>query len=307
MQSFEFFSTDAICHLKGITLSAIYEQVLSSAPGRKSDTGQITTLVSADIDKISTLRYTIMATFMVPVEVLVAGVILYQSLGWSCLPGLLFLLVTRAPISFYSSRFQGIAQNRVMLSIDARVRRVNDTIRGLQSIKMFGRGSSFAAWIGEKRKVELQSIWRKWIVVVLSDSVSNLAVLISLIMSLGCYTLVAKLPLQPSVIFTVLSVFNTLQKMLSLAVIGASTYAQSMVSLNRLTTFLDQTRAEKAEVVDMPLVNTSSRSDKIGCTGATAHVHNDMGDAISVVTNATVEILRGKVNLIIGKTGYNYS
>lgn len=304
MQTFEFFSTDAICHLKGMIISRIYEQILVSKPGIKLDAGLVTNLVSADIDKLSTLRYTIMAAFMVPVEVFVASLLLYQSLGWSCLPGLAILLVTRAPIAFYFSKFQGVAQSRVMSAIDARVRRVSDTIKGLQFVKMLGQETSFVKWIGEKREAELHTIWRKWILAALSDSVSSLFVLVPLVLSLAMYTLVARMPLQPSVVFTVLSVFNTLQKMLSLTVIGASTYAQSMVSLKRLSAFLDEPTSTSLDGLDINLLLDRSRPEAVfGCKNATMHVHGTDSTAEPVIKNATIDIIRGGLNLIVGKTG----
>ncbi|KAF7560128.1 hypothetical protein G7046_g4026 [Stylonectria norvegica] len=304
MQTFEFFSTDAICHLKGMVISVIYQRILSSKPGSKPDVGQVTNHVSADIDKLATLRYTIMAAFMVPVEVLVASVLLYQTMGWSCLPGIGIMLATRVPISWYFSKFQGMAQSRVMSAIDARVRRVSEAIKGLQTIKMLGQGASFVGWVGDKRQAELHELWRKWFVVALSDSVSNVFVLVPLILSLAMYTLVAKMPLDPSVVFTVLSIFNTLQKMLGLTVIGASTYAQSMVSLERLVAFLDKDIAGAFENdVIPPSTDVPKSTELFGCKDAEILGQTDGGELCPIVSNASITLVRGGLNLIVGKTG----
>ena len=301
MQTFEFYSTDAICHLKGIVISDIYQRILASKPGAKPDVGQVSNYISADIDKLTTLRYTIMAMFMVPVEVLVATVLLYQTLGWSCLPGLGIMLVPRVPISWYSSKFQGAAQSQVMSTIDARVRRVTEAIQGLQTIKMLGQGASFVRWIDEKRNADLHALRHKWIVVVLSESISNMFVLVPLVLSLALYTLIVKESLDPSVVFTVLSVFNTLQKMLGLTVIGASTYAQSMVSLGRLVGFLDD---NLTTTLDESLRNDVSESSGIfGCKNATILVQDHQGRIVSAIHDANFDLVRGGLNLVLGKTG----
>ncbi|KAL2678677.1 hypothetical protein Neosp_009428 [[Neocosmospora] mangrovei] len=291
MQTFEFFSTDTICRLKGMVICVIHKKILKQRDGGRIDVGQVTNHVAADIDKVSILRYTIMAGFMVPVEVAVASVILYQTLGWSSVPGLALIVITRIPISWYVNRYQGRAQSQVMGAIEARVRRVSEVIDGLQTIKMLGQSLAFTLWIGEKRKAELRAIWRKLVIATASETLSSAFVLIPLILSLCIHTLIAGHRLSPAVVFTVVSVFNTLKGMMSLAVIGVSTHAQAMVSVDRVVQFLDQDVGSLLEQDNITF--TTPYSDESRADGANDLGARDASIAVRLPDNSRRTILRG--------------
>ncbi|KAK7427609.1 hypothetical protein QQZ08_005884 [Neonectria magnoliae] len=309
MQTFESFSTDTICHFKSMVTSTIFEKLLKQKPGMRPDSGQITNHVAADLEKISVLRYSVMAGFMVPVEVVVASVLLYQTMGWSYVPGLVIIVVTRVPISWYISQFQGHAQSVVMAAIDARVRRVSEVVKGLQTVQMLGQATAFRAWIDEKREKELQAIWAKMKIVVTSDTLSAGFVLIPLIVSLSLYTMLAELPLTPTMVFTVVSIFNTLKNMMSLAVVGVSTHAHAMVSLRRVLAFLDgelslsddwmSDSTEFNYTDDEPSVSQSP----FGARNATIQVYGSDGSTRTILKNVDFRLVKGGLTVISGKTG----
>ncbi|RSL41277.1 hypothetical protein CEP54_015873 [Fusarium duplospermum] len=309
MQTFEFFSTDTICRLKGMVICVIHKKILKQREGGRIDVGQVTNHVAADIDKISILRYTIMAGFMVPVEVAVASVILYQTLGWSSLPGLALIVITRIPISWYVNRYQGRAQSRVMEAIEARVRRVSEVIDGLQTIKMLGQSLAFTLWIGEKRKAELRAIWKKLVIATASETLSSAFVLIPLILSLCIYTFIAGHHLSPAVVFTVVSVFNTLKGMMSLAVIGVSTHAQSMVSVDRVVQFLDQdvdSLLEQDDTVFTTPYSDESRVNEaieLGARNVSVAVRLPDNSRRTILRGLSFQVSRGGLTVITGKTG----
>ncbi|CAH0031238.1 unnamed protein product [Clonostachys rhizophaga] len=306
MQTFESFSTEGICHLKSMVTSTIFEKLLKQKPGVRPDSGKVTNHVAADLDKIAVLRYTIMAGFMVPVEVAVASVLLYQTIGWSYVPGLIVMAAARIPISWYINRFQGRAQSVVMNAIDARVRRVSEVIKGLQTVQMLGQSLVFERWVDEKREAELAAIWNKMKIVVTSDTLSSSFVLVPLILSLGFYTMVEGRPLTPAVVFTTVSIFNTLKNMMSLAVIGVSTNAQAMVSLRRVLDFLDEESSQgdfwngsddaRYQDVDRP-------PPILGAREGTVQALCQSGNWRTVVQKANFDLVAGGLNVITGKTG----
>ncbi|KAJ9145096.1 putative ABC transporter [Pleurostoma richardsiae] len=306
MQTFEYLSTQGICHLKSTVICTVHHKLLKHRPGQRPDAARITNHIAADVDKMATLRYSIMAGFMVPVEVVTASLLLYDTIGWAYVPGLLVILLTRVPISWYVNRYQGLAQTRVMAAVDARVRRVGEVVRALQTIKMLGRASAFTAWIDEKRQAELQSIWRKLIIMTVSETVSSAFVLVPLTMSLGIYTLGAGMPLTPSVAFTVAAVFKTLKEMLSLAVIGVSTYAQGTASLRRVVLFLDD---DLERILDDETPAVSSGADSyldgklFGARDATVGYYSLDGSVSPVLRHCSFDLVTGGLNVIVGKTG----
>ncbi|KAM5368074.1 hypothetical protein ACJZ2D_009678 [Fusarium nematophilum] len=309
MQTFESFSTDTICRLKAMVICVIHKKVMNQRCGSRIDAGQMANHVAADIDKISILRYTIMAGFMVPVEVAVASIMLYQTIGWSSVPGLAIIVITRIPISWYVSRYQGRAQSRVMAAIEARVRRVSEVIDGLQTIKMLGQSAAFSSWIGEKRASELRAIWKKLVVSTASETVSSAFVLIPLILSLCIHVLMAGNRLTPAVVFTVVSIFNTLKGMMSLAVIGVSTHAQAMVSVDRMVEFLDQDVHSLLESDDTALTtpyrdeSTGQVPLSLGARNASIAVRLPDGSRRTILRGICLEVPRGGITVITGKTG----
>lgn len=306
MQTFEYFSTQNICYLKGMVIYTIYQKLLRQRPGYHPDAGQVTNHVAADIDKIALIRYSIMGVFMVPVEVAVASVLLYQTIGWSYIPGLLVILVTRIPISWYVNRYQGLAQSRVMAAVDSRVRRVSEVVNGLQTIKMLGQSLAFSQWVGEKRKGELSALWKKLLVVTASETISSASVLVPLVMSLSIYTLGAGMSLTPAVVFTVVSVFGTLKAMLSLAVVGVSTYAQATVSLKRVVKFLDDDPdflIESGVIECFSDSNSTPSNGLFGAENVTVILPSKDGDVKPVLKDVNLSLVQGRLNLIIGKTG----
>ncbi|EMR67731.1 putative abc bile acid protein [Eutypa lata UCREL1] len=247
-----------------------------------------------------------MGVFMVPVEVAVASVLLYQTIGWSYIPGLLVILVTRIPISWYVNRYQGLAQSRVMAAVDSRVRRVSEVVNGLQTIKMLGQSLAFSQWVGEKRKGELSALWKKLLVVTASETISSASVLVPLVMSLSIYTLGAGMSLTPAVVFTVVSVFGTLKAMLSLAVVGVSTYAQATVSLKRVVKFLDDDPdflIESGVIECFSDSNSTPSNGLFGAENVTVILPSKDGDVKPVLKDVNLSLVQGRLNLIIGKTG----
>ncbi|KAI1077702.1 hypothetical protein F5B20DRAFT_583110 [Whalleya microplaca] len=306
MQTFESFSTQNICYLKGMVIYTIYRKLLQQPPGCHPDLGQVTNHVAADVDKIAMLRYTIMAGFMVPVEVAVASVLLYQTIGWSYVPGLLVILITRIPISWYVSRYQKLAQSHVMTTIDSRVRRVSEVVNGLQTIKTLGQSFAFCRWVNEKREAELEAIWKKLIIVTASETISSASVLVPLVMSLSIFALGAGMPVTPAVLFTVLSIFSTLKSMLSLAVTGTSAFAQTSVSLGRVVGFLDEDSTfllKDGQTGVFSDLDQAASSNVFGAENAIIGLPSSDGSVNPILSNVNLELIRGQLNLITGKTG----
>ena len=293
MQTFEFFSTQNIGFLKATVIYAVYHKLLRQRSGQAADTARVINHITADVDKMATLRYSIMAAFMVPVEIVVASVLLYRAIGYAYLPGLAVILVTRVPVSWIAGHYQGAAQARIMAAIDARVRRVNEVVQALSTVKMLGQTAAITRWIGESRQAELHSIWRKLVIIIIGDAVSGALVLLPLVVSLGFYTLGSGgQPLTPSVAFTVAAVFKTLKEMLSLAIIGAGTFAQAKTSLQRVVSFLDEGPENMLDDEGNEIVPFSDELD--------------FSQEPAFPGSPGLTFVTGGLNVITGKTGYVY-
>lgn len=239
MQTFEYFATHTIGDAKACITTAVYQKFIVLGEYQNVDVGQLQSNISADIDRLGTLRYTMMTVFMMPVELIAGSVILYRIMGWYYLPSLAFLLVTRYPLSKFIVSAQSSAQSKILQATDKRVTKTSESIRAMAAIKVLGHAQPFIERIIGERNQELGAIWEKMQVIVASESVSSLFTFIALLLSLVLYTVVGGMPLKPDIVFTVMAVFNIVNSMLGLSVLGAGQYAQAAVSLNRLGGFLD--------------------------------------------------------------------
>jgi len=240
MQTFEYYATHAIGDAKACITTAVYRKLMLLQADAAVDVGQLQSNISADIDRLGTLRYTMLTAFMAPVEIILSSIILYRMVGWYYIPSLAFLLVTRYPLNKFIVSVQTKAQSGVLQGTDERITKTSESIRAMAAIKILGHVQPFIQRILGARDRELAAIWHKMQVMVASESVSSALTFLALLFCLLLYTIVGKMPLEPGVVFTVVVVFNIVNSMFSLSVLGASQYAQATVSLDRLSKFLDQ-------------------------------------------------------------------
>lgn len=240
MQTFEYYATHAIGDAKACITTAVYRKLMLLQADAVVDAGQLQSNISADIDRLGTLRYTVLTVFMAPVEIILSSIILYKIVGWYYIPSLIFVLVTRYPLNKFIVSAQTKAQSGVLQGTDERITKTSESIRAMAAIKILGHVQPFIQRILGARDRELDAIWRKMQVIVASESVSSALTFLALLFCLLLYTIVGKMPLEPGVVFTVVVVFNIVNSMFSLSVLGAGQYAQATVSLDRLGKFLDQ-------------------------------------------------------------------
>lgn len=260
MQTFEYYATHTIGDAKTCITTAVYRKLMLQQADAAVDVGQLQSNISADIDRLGTLRYTILTAFMAPVEIIFSSTILYRIVGWYYIPSLVFLLVTRYPLNKFIVVAQTKAQSGVLQGTDERITKTSESIRAMTAIKILGHAQPFIQRILGARNRELDAIWRKMQVIVASESVSLALTFLALLLCLLLYTIVGKMPLEPGVVFTVVVVFNIVNSMFSLSVLGAGQYAQANVSLNRLSKFLDQ--PEKAAYPRDEATNTGETASQ---------------------------------------------
>lgn len=243
MQTFEYYATHAIGDAKSCITTAVYRKLMMLQADAAVDVGQLQSNISADIDRLGTLRYTMLTAFMAPVEIILSSIILYKIVGWYYIPSLVFLLVTRYPLNKFIISAQTKAQSGILEATDERITKTTESIRAMTAIKILGHVQPFIQRILGARNRELDAIWRKMQVIVASESVSSALTFLALLLCLLMYTVLGKMPSEPGVVFTVVVVFNIVNSMFSLSVLGAGQYAQTSVSLDRLSKFLDQPEA----------------------------------------------------------------
>jgi ABC-type multidrug transport system fused ATPase/permease subunit len=299
MQTFEYFATHTIGDWKSLIVASVYQKMTMLEADADIDVGQLQSIISVDIDRLGTLRYTAMTAFMVPVEFITASILLYRVIGWYYVPSLLFLLVTRYPLSRFIILEQTKAQSAIVRATDRRITRTSESIRALLMIKILGNAQSFIKRILDERKQELHAIWLKMRIIILSESLSSSCSFLAMVVSLCLFIFAGKRPLAPDVVFTLVAVFNIIKSMLTLSVLGAGQYAQAMVSLQRLSEFMD--RKTSPVVTDKTqLTMQAQKLDRRAPSSTTAQV---FGEFNHTQASLDVEFARCGLNVITGDTG----
>lgn len=297
MQAFEYLSTHTTGNLKTMIISAVYERLLASPLSKSLDIGRIHNHISVDVDKLATLRYTIMALFMVPVQILVASLILYDAVGWAYLPGLGLLLCTRYPLSKFISTTLGSAQSHILNNSDSRLAKVTESIRSITTITMLGQAKPFIDQILDIRNRELLALWKKAQILTAAESTSEGLVFVSLALCLGLHTLVRGNKLEADVAFVMVAVFNLIKNMLNLAVVGSSQYTQAITSLRRISSFLDSgdlvydCEGQRVQALQKEEISVADRNK--GFDKPTGQPTESL-------------LTKGGLNIICGETGYGY-
>ncbi|RHZ50735.1 putative ABC transporter [Aspergillus thermomutatus] len=120
-----------------------------------------------------------------------------------------------------------------------------------------------------------------------------------MVLSLCLFIFAGKKALAPDVVFTLVAVFNIIKSMLTLSVLGAGQYAQAMVSLQRLSDFMD--RKSSLVVTDTSqLTMQAQRSGPPNSSSSTAQV---LGEFNYTQASLDIEFSRGGLNVITGDTG----
>jgi ABC-type multidrug transport system fused ATPase/permease subunit len=270
--------------------------------------GTIINLMSIDSFKVADIcAYLHFLWAAVPVQLVMAVLLLYNVLGFSSLAGI-GLMAFVLPLNMFIARSFQAAQKRIMSATDKRIHSTNEVLQNIRIIKYFAWEQRFKANVDEKRAVELSALWKKYVLWSFAATIwSGVPILITFV-SFTIYTLVEKRPLVPSVAFPALSMFSLLRIPLDQLADMVAHVQESKVSVDRVEEFLNEEETEKYQQLK------SCRRDhledtRIGLTNATLTWGSKSATSGSVVADAfrliniDVHFEVGKLNVIAGPTG----
>jgi ABC-type multidrug transport system fused ATPase/permease subunit len=272
--------------------------------------GTIINLMSIDSFKVAEISsYLHFLWAAVPVQFIMAVVLLYNVLGLSSLAGIALMGLV-LPLNLKIAKSFQSAQKKIMAATDKRIHSTNEVLQNIRIIKYFAWEERFKANVDEKREVELSALWQKYILWSLAATTwSGVPVLITFI-SFLIYTLVEQKPLVPSVAFPALSMFSLLRIPLDQLADMVAHVQESKVSVDRVEEFLNEEETEKyVQMRQTRRESIISRETRIALNRATL----TWGSKHDVAQTSTAEGFRlidmdvefqvGKFNIIAGPTG----
>lgn len=284
--------------------------------------GKINVLISTDVESViegecpAMIRRTLIAGrdlplvfVFTPIQLALCVIFLYKILSWSSLVGMLVMVATM-PIPGVFTKYNAKFQQERMLATDARVDAITEAIGALRMIKMFAWESRIEERISTKREVELQALWKRRIAELAANLSGILLPTLTMMASIGIYTVVEKKALTASKVFTASLLFELLKGQIGLVVYMINGFVTAGVSLQRINDFLQNSEMidEFTEGMAKPLSRDLVAAQEQGLI----RIRNALftwGSSKGADTPdfklriPDVTFVKGKINVIAGPTG----
>ncbi|PWW78180.1 P-loop containing nucleoside triphosphate hydrolase protein [Tuber magnatum] len=276
--------------------------------GEQANAGAIINLMSVDSFKVAEVCAYLHFLFAgVPVQVIIAVVLLYQILGWSSIAGIVVMFFLLPINYFISSRFSRI-QKKIMAATDERIHTTNEVLQNIRIIKFFAWEARFAQVVDRSRSTELVQLRNRYILWAVAATSWYGSPIVITFLSFFCYTVIEGKALDSPIAFTALSLFNVLRVPLDQLADMVTNVLQTKVSIDRVEEYLSEEETEKYHQLKQP-DEADLNAPLIGFRDAAFSWGNKkqiknkgMGSAFQL-QDLNIEFAPGYLNVIAGPTG----
>ncbi|KAJ7105197.1 multidrug resistance-associated ABC transporter [Mycena epipterygia] len=248
-----------------------------------ADTGKIVNLMASDASTVSMQMSILYLLYGAPMEIIIAGVFLYQLLGWSAFSGFL-VLILGWPLNSYLTKRSIRIHKGLLKARDERMGVIDELISSVKFIKFFAWEQR---WID--RALDARNTEIKWLIKARINGVGFEAVwvaapvFISVISFLTFVMLGNELTIGTA--FTAIALFGMIRVPLNILPTFIVQLLQTRVSLNRIAVYLDESEVS-AQV-------SSLKKDRSGPVSDEEDDRLGLENA-SFKWNAVEEVLDGK-------------
>ncbi|KAK1440244.1 hypothetical protein QVD17_06069 [Tagetes erecta] len=277
----------AMIYQKGLTISS------QSKVGQSG--GEITNLIAIDAERISEFAWYIHDPWLAIVQVGIALIILYLNLGIASLAALVaigIVILTNIPLGRLQEKFQ----DGLMKSKDNRMVNTSEILRNMKILKLQGWEMKFLNKIFQLRSIETQ--WLKGFLCISTAIISIFWVAPSFIAAVTFATCVLiGVPLESGKILSAIATFKLLQQPIYNIPDTISMIAQTKVSLDRITRYLNlndldsglvQTSPCGSSDVAVEIINGSFTWDDLSCNSSLEDINIKVFHGMKVAVCGTV-------------------
>jgi len=268
--------------------------------------GAIINLMAVDSFKVSEISaYLHFLWASAPVQLVVCLVLLYKTIGWSFVGGLV-TMVGLFPINIFIATSFASYQKKILAATDARIHSTNEVLTNIRIIKYFAWEQRFMAEVDVKRKAELLALRNRFILWSFASTIWSGSSLVITFLSFALYTLVEGKSLKPSIAFTALSLFTILKIPLDYIADMIAHVQETKVSVDRVEEFLLEEETGKYKQLKHPEVRGGE--PMIGFEngsftwGSLASVEEEENSSFQL-SDLNMKFEVGQLNVIAGPTG----
>ncbi|CAD5171553.1 unnamed protein product [Musa acuminata subsp. malaccensis] len=218
----------SVIYQKGLTLSSRSRQCRTS--------GEIINYINIDAPRVSSFSYHMLHLSSVPVNVILALLILYPQMGLASLIGLtatFIVMLINVPIAKLEQNYT----EKIMESKDRRMKATTEILRNMRILKLQAWEMKFLSKIMELRKNEISWLWKiAYVSAAAIFLVSCSSIFVAVVAFGACILL--RIPLGTGKVLTALATFRTLQNPIFAIPKTISMLVQTKVSLDRISSFL---------------------------------------------------------------------
>ncbi|XP_028212385.1 ABC transporter C family member 3-like isoform X2 [Glycine soja] len=235
--------------MRALLVTMIYNKALTlSCQSKQGHTsGEIINFMTVDAERVGNFSWYMHDLWMVALQVVLALLILYKSLGLASIAALVatvVVMLANVPLGSLQEKFQ----NKLMESKDTRMKATSEILRNMRILKLQGWEMKFLSKVIELRKTE-QGWLKKYVyTAAMTTFVFWGAPTFISVVTFGTCMLIG-IPLESGKILSALATFRILQEPIYNLPDTISMIAQTKVSLDRISSFLclDDLRSDVVE------------------------------------------------------------
>lgn len=240
-------------------VAALYRKVflIDSRSRRQYTAGEIMNLMSVDVEEVSQFLLLSTQFWTVPLRIIMTLALLWQYLGPSCLATVAVMVLVSGATSFVAM-LSDKYQTKQMGFKDIRLRQINEILNGIKVLKLSAWELPFMEKVKETRTKELSFLKRFALLDSVFGFLWGVAPHVAALASFATFLLVSPSnQLTPSIAFTSFSLFMLLRFPMGILPDVISRFIRFVVSLGRLSKFLNEAELDEHTVGSSPLPGDS--------------------------------------------------
>ncbi|KAL0070194.1 hypothetical protein AAF712_002684 [Marasmius tenuissimus] len=209
--------------------------------------GRLTSMISTDVSRIDFCMAYFHMAFTAPVQMIICLIILCVNLGYSALPGFAFFLLF-SPLQGKITKMLFLLRKRSMVWTDRRISLLQELLGSMRIIKLFAWEHPFLQRVEKFRTEEMKFLRSRLMFRSINNALGFALPTLSAVLSFIVYALTGH-SLEPSVIFSSLSLFNLLRTPLTFLPVSLSAMADAYNAFSRVQeVFLAEVITEETKI-----------------------------------------------------------